>query len=407
WGYGERYPIEHKRKNNFRSKRNRRVEVLFFDPEESPNLGVPPENSTVFDDAVFTKVPLPVGGFEPLGIRYAFLPTEHTEKRSFPKPSCLPLLRRIVDTARQSPSLKVVVVGHTDHLLADDDNEKLSLARADAVKALITHDLAFFKRRFEAADPLVPWDFEEVQWMLHALSSVAGPFYVGETDGHAGYMTRRALGAYQLTKGMNVDNGCDVETLEALCKDYLALIPEALEADRIRTVAGGSWTPRLVGEGAADDAGDDETAGAPPEGNLEVPSFNGRVEVFLFERPVVPAAESIDPSTRRASPTYRAWARRADPQEVSTPVQYAIRLMDGRRVPVPGVPFKILRLDIETGEFADFSSGSLDAFGTTSVKLPPGPYRVDFSLGNEQHSCGLHSHVDHSAGLGVRLRGAG
>jgi outer membrane protein OmpA-like peptidoglycan-associated protein len=40
-GCGESYPIEEQNKDNYRSQINRRVEVLFFDPDEAPELSCP------------------------------------------------------------------------------------------------------------------------------------------------------------------------------------------------------------------------------------------------------------------------------------------------------------------------------------------------------------------------------
>ncbi|MBU0640197.1 MAG: hypothetical protein KKB50_15130 [Planctomycetes bacterium] len=40
-GCGENFPVEAKRRDNYRSKANRRVEILFFDPEEKPHLTCP------------------------------------------------------------------------------------------------------------------------------------------------------------------------------------------------------------------------------------------------------------------------------------------------------------------------------------------------------------------------------
>jgi hypothetical protein len=42
-GCGESFPIDSKEKNNYRSQKNRRVEILFFDKEEIPELNCPPQ----------------------------------------------------------------------------------------------------------------------------------------------------------------------------------------------------------------------------------------------------------------------------------------------------------------------------------------------------------------------------
>lgn len=46
-GCGESFPIEEKEKNNYRSQRNRRVELLFFDQDEIPEINCPAVKSRV------------------------------------------------------------------------------------------------------------------------------------------------------------------------------------------------------------------------------------------------------------------------------------------------------------------------------------------------------------------------
>jgi outer membrane protein OmpA-like peptidoglycan-associated protein len=59
-GFGELYPIDELGVDDFRSQENRRVELLFFDLEEQPDLDVPPEDSDIYQPGVFVRNPIPV-----------------------------------------------------------------------------------------------------------------------------------------------------------------------------------------------------------------------------------------------------------------------------------------------------------------------------------------------------------
>ncbi len=59
-GFGELYPIDELGVDDFRSQENRRVELLFFDLEEQPELDVPPEDSDIYQPGVFVRNPIPV-----------------------------------------------------------------------------------------------------------------------------------------------------------------------------------------------------------------------------------------------------------------------------------------------------------------------------------------------------------
>jgi outer membrane protein OmpA-like peptidoglycan-associated protein len=69
-GFGESHPIEEPTRDEFRSQTNRRVELLFFDPGEEPDLDTlrnDPENSEIYDPEVYVpgavEVKFPVSDF--------------------------------------------------------------------------------------------------------------------------------------------------------------------------------------------------------------------------------------------------------------------------------------------------------------------------------------------------------
>ena len=65
-GCGEEFPIEAPRKNNYRSKINRRVELLFFEPGQEPELDCHPGGACqpilcdVYNPKMYVYTPVPV-----------------------------------------------------------------------------------------------------------------------------------------------------------------------------------------------------------------------------------------------------------------------------------------------------------------------------------------------------------
>jgi outer membrane protein OmpA-like peptidoglycan-associated protein len=62
-GFGEHHPIDQLGEDGYRSEENRRVEILFFDPGQEPELDdVPPEDSDIYRPGIYARMPIPVGG---------------------------------------------------------------------------------------------------------------------------------------------------------------------------------------------------------------------------------------------------------------------------------------------------------------------------------------------------------
>jgi hypothetical protein len=57
-GFGEKHPIEAAERDNFRSQTNRRVEILFFEPGEEPDLAAAPEDSEIHRPGGYIRVTL-------------------------------------------------------------------------------------------------------------------------------------------------------------------------------------------------------------------------------------------------------------------------------------------------------------------------------------------------------------
>jgi outer membrane protein OmpA-like peptidoglycan-associated protein len=61
-GFGETHPVDAVGRDSVRSQANRRVEMLFFDDDDLPNLDGTPESSEVYRPGRFARVPIPVSG---------------------------------------------------------------------------------------------------------------------------------------------------------------------------------------------------------------------------------------------------------------------------------------------------------------------------------------------------------
>lgn len=390
-GYGERYPIDELGRDGFRSAANRRVEVLFFHEAAQPDLDAPLDASDIYLPGLFGREHLPVeASLDIAPLKAARLPTRFSNGRTFPKPSCLPLLTQVARLSAERP-VRIVIVGHTDHSIPDQTNADLALSRAKAVAALLSHDKQFFLQRFEQADPLKRWNWEEVQWMLSAIRVGAERFYVGLVDDYPGDLTRRALGSFQLHSGtLEVDYGCGQETLELLIERYFALLgAPPVPPELITTVAGGSWhAPRKFSAGAVLEELDGELS-----------SVNRRVDVFVFDQPVTPVADTIIPETRTESPTYVRWCLRAEVELKDEPVAFPIRLFDAKLVPIGAVSVKVERTIAETGGFEPVTTLTASPLGSAEFTELPGSYRLSFNARGRQHSFALSLHPDEVGGF--------
>jgi outer membrane protein OmpA-like peptidoglycan-associated protein len=395
-GFGERYPVDELGRDNIRSAANRRVEVLFFDPKDKPDLEAPLDLSPIYLPGDFVHEPQPVNPakLEILPIRAARLVTRFSNGRTFPKPSSLPVLSQLAKLATEGHA-RLVIVGHTDHSIKSEENEALARARAEAVSALLRHDRDFFLQRFNQADPSKEWHWEEVQWMLSALRIGAERCYVGSVDDFPGALTRRALGSFQLHSGsLEVDYGCDAETLAVLVDQYIALLgAAAVPAERIETVAAGSWHPRRRFQADAPLEDPDPTLSGE----------NRRVDVFVFDEPVVPAATTIVPSTRVESPTYARWCRRTKLEIASEPAPFPIRLFDAKLVPIGGVSISMARHIPETGEVEAATALTTSSFGSAEFVGAPGSYRLSFGVKGRQHVFAVSVQPDEVGGFAAIL----
>lgn len=395
-GFGERFPVDELGRDNIRSAANRRVEILFFDAKDKPDLEAPLDMSDIYLPGIFVHEPQPVNPskLELVPVRAARLSTRFSNGRTFPKPSALPLIGELAKLAVEGHT-RLVVVGHTDHNIKNDANASLALARADAVAALLRQDKNFFLKRFQEPDPIKTWNWEEVQWMLSAIRVDSQRCYVGLVDDYPGDVTRTALGTFQLhSQSLEVDYGCDQETLSSLIDRYFELLKAPpVPAEAITTVSAGSWHPPR--------AFNKEASLEDLDGELS--SVNRRVEVFVFDQPIVPGPETIVPSSRIESPTYRRWCRSVTLEVAAAPTPFPIRVFDAKLVPVGGASLRLAKHVTETGELGATTSLTTDAFGSAEFTGEVGSYQLTCTAHGRTHVFALSVHPDEIGGFAAIL----
>jgi hypothetical protein len=333
--------------------------------------------------------PEPEGGAPTTIVAGARLPTLYGRQRSFPRPSALPTLREVARRLADDPALVALVVGHDDPDGDEWEDHALSVARADAVRALLSHDLPDLRRRFTAPDPVLAWGFEEVQWMLSALDVGGAPCYPGVVDGFAGPLTHQAIGWFQAAEGLPRTRLCDEPTLCRLLERYVALVP-AVDPARLSVHGGASWhLPSALGSG--------ET---PADLDAQDPRHR-RVEVFLARERVEPAPAACARDEHAECPAYGAWLRAAGGDFAPPPEpRFTLSLVDPA-----GDPLCDLSLEVEElrgDETVSAGAGRTDELGLLTLPLAPGLYRVQAS-DHGPHACVLvHVHPD-EVGAGHRV----
>ncbi len=327
------------------------------------------------------------------------VPTLFTLRRTFPKPSCLPVLREIAQRAGNDPTLHVIIMGHTDTSGNDDTNAKVSRARAAAVSALLSGDKTFFRERFRTADPLEVWSWEEIQWMLSALEADGDPFYAGLIDGHRGDATLTATESFQIANDLRVNRRVDEDTLTKLIDQYLALVgAKRPAASQIEIVGGGSWHKPL--------------SFGPDSKFLEGPDFDQegflgfrRVEVFLSAQPIQPPTSQCPPTRHDNCPVYKAWCTKTEETlKADPPFTFQIRVVDAANMPVAGATAKLTR-HTPDGEEVDEGSFTSSDFGLIRLTQQPGVYVMKVSSQDQDQTISFFLHPDEVGGVTVRMPG--
>jgi outer membrane protein OmpA-like peptidoglycan-associated protein len=323
------------------------------------------------------------------------LPSIFSFRRTFPKPSSLPMLQEIARRAVQNRSLKILVIGHTDNTGDDGVDHKLSLGRAAAVAALLRGDAGFFRERFNSPDPLEKWSWEEVQWMLSAIEVLGDPFYAGFVDGHRGDATGLALQSFQIFFGLQLTHLCDEKTLTKLIEEYVKVIgPKRPSPAQIEILGGGDWHP------PRDFGPDGQQLSGAEFSDVNQIGFR-RVEVFLSNQ-FAPPPNTCAPSRHDACEAYLEWCASVEEVlDVPPPQTLLIRLSDAYNEPLSFAAIDAVR------HLPDGSQDSVGLVGTSDLGLarltsPPGFYSVRYFVSGVEQRASFFAHPDHVGGLALR-----
>ncbi|MCA9606688.1 MAG: OmpA family protein, partial [Myxococcales bacterium] len=312
-------------------------------------------------------------------------------RKSFPKPSLFGAIRRAAQHLEEHPLAHLVIVGHTDTLGSDGDNHALSLARAEAVREILTGDVEALMARFDTPDPHEPWSWEELQWLLHGVRVASAPAYVGEADGVLGPATQLALGAFQMSeRDLEITYDSDRATVERLVERYIeAALGDVTRPSetRVEAVGGGHWSlPRPFGPLPAD---------YDPEEDLVEPFGSDgyrRVELFLFDVAPSPPAEEF-PTAPGGSDVYDRWCDAVDDELEPADWPCWVQVVASDYVP-RSVSVGLERLDAASG-----SGGlSTDARGYGRGLVPRGYYRASVSGGQGPEAHYVHHQPDERCG---------
>ena len=400
-GCGENFPAE-PTPDAVTDPDNRRVEIFLFDgPVDPPPAGdISRAGATDYPEWLhLLEETIDFTGNLDDDLNSAVrLLSVASASRTFPKPSWIPILADISARLVADPSLHVLVVGNCDETRDDGLNRALSLARANAVRALLLQDADTFRAQFDGAEASANWDWEEIQWMLSAILVDGQPCYAGYVDGQRGDAVLSALQLFQLANDLEPGCAADDITLRTLIEQYQVLLGEqAPEPDQVEVAAGGAGlVPRTFGPASAhvgDDAYHDR-------------NFAGfrRVELFLSTKVFDPAPESLDNVSGPDHPSYEAWCKATVvelPGQTTLPVTVQIVDRFGIAAPSGGS----VSLVADDGTESSVASLSPGARGITRLDLPMGVYAVRFGEeGSDQTMTGLHVRQDEVGGVVVRLR---
>lgn len=343
---------------------DRRVELFFFNGKDGIRPPPPGKNSKKASKEYpeWRTLAKPKGEWIVglLGAGAARCHTRFSPGCSFPKPSMLPTLHRLMEFLYEDAQLNLEIVGHTDESGNKDDNVTLSKRRAESTGYWLTQNVDAFRKRFDGDTPGRQWGWEEVQWMLLGISSGGAPTYVSQVDGCAGPETHLALALFQSTRELPVNGLADDATLKCLITEYLALAGVALGAERVFVEGAGS-RHSLVTFGNMQE---------PLVGDGSVQQLR-RVDFFVTEGRMSPPASELATS----EDGYETWCKQVK-VDLSLPNVFDtyVAVVDEHSMPLVGVPVTITEPAEDGSEGPGVGEGTPDEKGTFVVQLPRGFY---------------------------------
>jgi outer membrane protein OmpA-like peptidoglycan-associated protein len=215
--------------------------------------------------------------------------------KTFLKPGALRALRVIRDILRRERPFELLIVGHTDTVGTEGHNDRLSLARAESVKAFLNDDFQAWLDNYGSRQPEGSrWGDAEDQMMLFAMPNARER--PSDED---------PVRFFQRTHDLEPDGDLGPLTREQLVKEYMKLDGPPLSEEgpelKMTTHGCGEHFPldesgRNVEQNAADNRED---------------AMDRRVEVFLFSALTGIEPAPPGPNSRSSDPQYGEWRRRA------------------------------------------------------------------------------------------------
>jgi outer membrane protein OmpA-like peptidoglycan-associated protein len=202
--------------------------------------------------------------------------------KTFLLPTALSTIRAVKQLYDENPRASVLAVGHTDSSGAPEHNLVLSSDRADALVAYLADDVAVWLDWYGSHRLASQrWGPTEDLLMIGAMPDAA------TRD-----PSEDPVRWYQRTRGLEVDGVAGPNTRESLVGEYMS-------ADGTSLPAGTPTESHGCGEGFP----------AQPSADGQDVAENRRVELFLFESEIMPAAPG--PHSTPDAPEYPEWQRRA------------------------------------------------------------------------------------------------
>jgi outer membrane protein OmpA-like peptidoglycan-associated protein len=269
--------------------------------------------------------------------------------KCFLLPSAMHGIRKFKAVYEEHSDANLLCVGHTDTSGRDAYNLTLSLERADSIAAYLTDDVDRWEAFFGPKPPEKRWGTLEIQLMLSKLPEGQPPFYEGTPNGREDAKHDGAVRRFQQAEGLTSDGVAGPVTRRALIAKYMGLDGTTLPAGTTLTThgCGENFPVDATGDGVRD-------------------RDNRRVEIFLFDGPIVPPPPGK--TSARGSKEYPQWLAKvvetidvslADPE----PTSLTIRFHDQDALPLTNVSFRV-----SISGTPDVSGVSADGFAT--VPLP-------------------------------------
>ena len=207
-----------------------------------------------------------------------------TTDKAFVEPCMRRVLAEVVAHAAAHDKQKLLVIGHTDLVGSDAENQSLSERRARAVFAMLTRGRApdasvaeweaLFVQRPHGEAPSMSdsWGLTQAQHMLQDLG-----FYPGAIDGEDGPLTREAVRAFRCRAGLPPGTTVDDDVFRVLIRAYLAQDAFALPVAQLLPNCPPD-TLKWLGAGEKDPVRNVQTAWRP----------NRRVELLFLTMSTLP-----------------------------------------------------------------------------------------------------------------------